>query len=503
MLLRSIRNAWRALGVARTLARHNALFPLELLPSARPVLRLVQPLLNKRAAGRPGQRLAAALVELGPSFIKLGQSLATRADLLGEPIARDLAMLQDRLEPFPGAAARAIVEAELDRPLAALFASFEAQPVAAASIAQVHFAVTTEGDEVAVKVLRPGIEAAIERDLDLFLWLAQLAERAQPLLRRFRPVDVVQELARTTRHELDLRLEAAAAAEFRQNCAEDEGFRVPAVDWKRTGRRVVTFERVVGFPADDREALIAHGFDPDRIMEQAARVFFNQVFRDGFFHADMHPGNMVIDARGDIVAMDFGIMGRLDTATRRHLAEVLVGFLRADYRRVADVFFRAGFLPPDEDREGFIQACRAIGQPIVGLALSEISFGRLLGQVLGVALEFRMTAQPQLLLLQKTMVVAEGVGRRLNPHLNMWQLAQPLVEGWMRAHLSPEAILRESLAEGIDLAIRLPQIARRAEDWLKVSGGDRRQRDEGGVERWLGWTMAFFLLGVLIGLAIR
>jgi ubiquinone biosynthesis protein len=495
-MLRDLRNAARLFATARCLARHDALFPLALLPLPRYVLRLADLAADKKAPGRPGERLARALQELGPTFIKLGQSLAVRSDLLGETIARDLSTLQDRLPSFPAAEARAVLEAELERPVAELFRSFDDVPTAAASIAQVHFAVTSEGEEVAVKILRPGIERAIERDLDFLLWMAQRIERIRPTLRRFRPVDSVRTLAVTTRRELDLRLEAAAAAEFAANCAADEGFRVPRVDWRRTARRVVTFERVSGLPADEREVLLAHGHDPDRIMAQAAVVFFNQVFRDGLFHADMHPGNMLVAPDGAIVALDFGIMGRLDMATRRHLAEILVGFLTRDYPGVAAVFFRAGYVPPHQDQEAFQQACRAIGEPILGLPLNEISLGRLLGQLLSVAEQFEMEQQPQLMLLQKTMAVAEGVGRALNPQVNIWQLAQPLVENWIRDNLGPEATVRQAVADGLEMLQRLPPLIARAE--RVMLGLEDRRRPVVLRERWWPWP-AMLATGVLLG----
>src|SRR5262249_39907222 len=281
---------------------------------------------------RPGERLAAALVEMGPSFIKLGQLLATRADLLGDEVAEDLALLQDRLPPFPGSEARALVEVEFGETFQVLFASFDEVPVAAASIAQVHFAITTDGQEVAVKVLRPGIMRAFARDLDLFRWLAELIERTQPALRRLKPVEVVETLAQSVELEMDLRFEAAAASELAENFAGDPTFRVPRVDWLRTGRNVLTTERVGGIRADDRDAILAARLDIETILRNAASAFFKQVFRDGFFHADLHPGNMFIEPDGAIAVVDFGIMGRLDRETRYYLADMLIGFLTGDYR---------------------------------------------------------------------------------------------------------------------------------------------------------------------------
>ncbi len=465
-MLRTVRNLCRAVRIARSLARHNALFPLDLLPQTRPLLRLLDRFQNKAAAGRPGQRLAAALQELGPSFIKFGQSLSTRADLLGEPVARDLSALQDRLPPFPAEIARRTVEEELERPIAVLFREFDDAPVAAASIAQVHFAVTTEGEEVAVKVLRPGIERAMEEDLDFFFWLAEMAERLHPPIRRFKPVEAVRIFAATTRREMDLRLEAAAAAEFAENNADEPGFYVPRVDWQRTARRVVTFERVGGIPIDERDRLLAAGLDPAEILRVATRVFFNQVFRDGFFHGDMHPGNMMIDRNGRIIALDFGIMGRLELHTRLHLARMLMGFLEGDYATVAEVFYEAGFISDRSERAAFTQACRAIGEPIRGLPLSRISFAHLLGQVLSVAQQFEMETQPELLLLQKTMVMAEGVGRALDPEVNMWTLAQPLVEQWVRDNMGPEAELRRAVEEGVEAMRRVPALISRGEQIL-------------------------------------
>jgi ubiquinone biosynthesis protein len=447
------------------LARHDALFPLVSVPAAAPFVRLSHMFARRpgRAPLRPGQRLAAAFEQLGPSFIKLGQLLSTRADLLGEDLTVDLASLQDRLPPFPGSEARALIAAEFGSPVDTLFAVFDETAIAAASIAQVHFARTKDGTEVAVKVLRPGITAAFARDLDLFVWLAGLAERLQPALRRLKPVEVVQTLAEVVRFEMDLRLEAAAAAELAENFAGDPNFRVPRVDWLRTGRTVLTLEWINGIRVDDRAAILAAGHRIEEVLENAAAAFFNQVFRDGFFHADLHPGNMFVDTDGAIAVVDFGIMGRLDRTTRFYLADMLLGFLAGDYRRVAEVHFEAGYVPAQRSIDAFTQACRSIGEPILGKPLQEISIARLLGQLFEVTEQFEMETQPQLLLLQKTMVVIEGVGRRLDPEINIWTLARPLIEQWMRDNRGPEARLRQGLETLAELAERIPPLIRSLE----------------------------------------
>ena len=471
--MRSTRNLARLIRIGLTLARYDALFPLDALPAAIPFQRVGRALKLRHAGSleRPGQRLAAAFGELGPSFIKLGQLLSTRADLFGEEITLDLASLQDRLPPFPGREARALIEAEFANPLEDLFASFDETAVAAASIAQVHFAQTLEGRDVAVKVLRPGIVEAFSRDLDLFLWLARLSERLQPLLRRLKPAEVVEMLAEVVRFEMDLRFEAAAASELAENFAGDPDFRVPRVDWRRTGRRVLTLERISGVRIDDRAALIAAGHRIDDLVVKAAGAFFNQVFRDGFFHADLHPGNMFVDASGAIVVIDFGIMGRLDRATRFYLADMLLGFLSGDYRRVAEVHFTAGYVPPRRSVDAFAQACRAIGEPILGRPLQEISFARLLAQLFQVTEQFEMETQPQLLLLQKTMVQVEGLGRRLDPEVNIWALGRPLIEAWMRENRGPEARLQQGLETLADVIDRVPRLIRDLErlvgDWSR------------------------------------
>ncbi len=515
-MLRTLRSLLRLLAIARTLARHDVLGALEELRVAPGVLWLIRRVYRRRAEGRPGQKLARALTELGPSFIKLGQFLSTRADFLGEQLAADLSDLQDRLPPFASQEARATIEAELGQPVAELFRSFDDTSISAASIAQVHLA-TVAGEkggpdlEVAIKVLRPGIERAFERDLELLYWVAALVERTQPRLRRFKPVESVRMFEETVRIEMDLRLEAAAATELAENFAEDPSYGVPQIDWQRTSRRVLTMSRVDGIRLDDRAALLAAGHDLTEVLTKAAAIFFNQVFRDGFFHGDQHPGNMFIDAQGNIVAVDFGIMGRLDRKTRTFLAEMLLALLARDYRRLAEIHFEAGFLPAGQSRDLFAQALRSVSEPIFDRPLNEISFARLLARMLQLTEAFDLPVQPQLLVLQKNMMMAEGVSRRLDPKLNIWTLAEPLIEAWMIENRGPEARARNAIQDLGQTLERLPRLAAKAErlaadlasgglrlhpDSLKAMGGG----DAGRTARWALWialaALAVALLAV-------
>ena len=463
------------IGIARTLARYDALFPAEWLPATGGLVFAARLLSGFRTARdvrglRPGERLARALQALGPSFIKFGQMLSTRSDLVGETIADDLSSLQDRLPPFSSAEAHAAIEAEFELSVDELFETFEDKPIAAASIAQVHVATILQDAEsatesgtdpaetttVAVKILRPGIEDAIARDLDLFRWIADLAERSQPRLRRLKPIAAVETFADSLRWEMDLRMEGAAASELHGNFTEDPMYVVPEVNWERTGQRVLTTQWIDGIPIHDVDDLVAAGHDLEAVVTKASESFFLQVFRDGFFHADMHPGNAFVSADGALCVVDFGIMGRIDRPTRYFLADMLLGFITRDYARVADVHFQAGYIPANTDREVFQQAIRAIGEPIFDRPPNEISIARLLAQLFQVSERFNMEAQPQLLLLQKTMLIAEGVGRRLAPELNMWQLALPLIEDWMRENRGPEARLAEITANTILAVQRLP-----------------------------------------------
>jgi ubiquinone biosynthesis protein len=454
--------------------------------------RVTAPLRKTGAATGNQARLSDALTSLGPSYIKLGQFLATRDDIIGRELARDLSTLQDRLPPFSQDDAVKMVEAELEVPIDDLFQEF-GPPVAAASIAQVHKAKAKGPDggvkDVAVKVLRPGIEQRFKKDLDSYFFAARMIEHFHAPSRRLRPVAVVDTLAKSVAVEMDLRMEAAAISEMAENCKDDEGFRVPKVDWTRSARRVLTLEWIDGIPLSDLDKIRAAGHDLKTLGARLMQTFLQHAMRDGFFHADMHPGNLFIDEEERIVAVDFGIMGRLSPKERRFLAEILYGFITRDYTRVAEVHFEAGYVPRKHDVAQFAQALRAIGEPIMDKPASEISMAQLLGQLLQYTEVFDMETRPELIMLQKTMVVVEGVGRSLDPDLNIWVVAEPVVKGWLENQLGAGARL-EQAAEGAALVGRfvgdIPKLllqAERTADAFAVMAEEGLRLDDESVAR--------------------
>ena len=404
-------------------------------------------LIERPASRVAANRLAVALTRLGPSYVKLGQFLATRPDVVGVALARDLETLQDKMAPFPQAEAERAVAAALAKPLRDAFASFD-RPVAAASIAQVHRAeLAPDRRAVAVKVLRPGIERRFKVDLDAFTFAARQAEKLSAEARRLRLIEVVDTLRRSVGIEMDLRLEAAALSEMAENTKNDPDFRVPAVDWDRTAREVLTLEWIEATPLSDRARLEATGHDLKELARAVIQTFLRHALRDGFFHADMHPGNLFVDDAGELVAVDFGIMGRLGPKERRFLAEILLGFITRNYQRTAEVHFEAGYVPPQHSVASFAQAIRAIGEPIHSRTAEEISMARLFMLLFEITGLFDMRTRPELLLLQKTMVVVEGVARSLDPQLDMWTVAEPVVREWIERNLGPVGRL-EDAAEG-------------------------------------------------------
>ena len=422
--------------------------PKPLPLAARTGLRIARLIERPTSAGN-ATRLSAALRELGPTYVKLGQFLATRPDVVGMTTARDLESLQDKMPPFPQAEAEATIMKAFDKPLSEVFTSL-GPPVAAASIAQVHRAhIATErgSSAVAVKVLRPGVERQLKADLEAFYFVARNAEAISAEARRLRLIEVVDTLARSVTIEMDLRLEAAALSEMADNTKDDEDFRVPFVDWERTARDVLTLEWITGTPLSDRAALAAKGFDLKDLARAVLQSFLRHAMRDGFFHADYHPGNLFVDDDGRLVAVDFGIMGRLGAKERRFLAEILYGFITRDYRRTAEVHFEAGYVPRQHSVDDFAQAIRAIGEPIHNRKAEDISMAKLLTLLFEVTGLFDMRTRPELLLLQKTMVVAEGVARSLDPQLDMWKTAEPVVRQWIERHLGAGGRL-ETAAEG-------------------------------------------------------
>ena len=436
-------------------------------PPARFMKKMAGTIRRRQATERKqSERLSIALNRLGPSWVKLGQFLATRPDVVGSEIARDLELLQDRMEPFPRDAAISQIEESLGRKIDEIFTEFS-EPVAAASVAQVHRARRrSDGVDVAVKVIRPGVRSRFHHDLDTFYTAARLQEKYIPASRRLRPVAVADTLAQSAKIEMDLRLEAAAFSEMGENTADDPGFRVPHVDWELSGRDCLTMDWVDGVKMNNIDGIRAAGHDMVRLSQNLIQSFLRHTLRDGFFHADMHPGNLFVAPNGDIVAVDLGIAGRLGKKERRFLAEILYGFITRDYLRVAEVHFEAGYVPRHHDVASFAQAIRAIGEPIHGQSAETISMAKLLTLLFEVTELFDMETRPELLLLQKTMVVVEGVARTLDPHFNMWKTSEPVVGTWIRENLGPAGFIsdaREGLHAGLSLMRQLPELSARTQ----------------------------------------
>ena len=437
-----------------------------------------------------------ALTALGPAYIKFGQVLSTRPDVVGDALAVQLRVLQDKLPPFSIEEAKAEVTRELGLSVSDAFSSFS-EPVAAASIAQVHKAhLADTGEAVAVKILRPGIERAFRRDIDAFYFAARMIEVLSPSSRRLHPMDVIAHFEGVVMGELDLRLESSAAAEFAATTEKDTGFAVPRIRWHLSARRVMTLDWVDGISAGDNAALDLAGLDRRALATRVLQLFLSHALRDGYFHGDMHQGNLKVGANGDIIAYDFGIMGRIDEYTRRVYAEILFGFIRKDYQRVAEVHFEAGYVPADQNVDEFARALRAVGEPIFGMDASRISMARLLAYLFEVTERFGMETRTELILLQRTMVVVEGVARSLDPHMNIWQVAQPIVQDYVTKSIGPRALLDDLRRTALVLARFGPQLPRLAEDALiRLNNPPPPPKPQRRIAR-LSWMA---LGGVLVG----
>jgi len=471
-LTTAVTHVWRLLKWGRTLARHGALGGIERDPLTPPnVRRLLR-------AARCGLRqptepdYAAALQAIGPAAIKLGQALATRPDLVGEVAAANLLMLQDSLPPEPYPAIKAAIEKALEAPIESLFASVDPVPVGAASIAQVHRAVTTEGRDVAIKVLRPGIEEEFASALETYEWAAGHVELlGGDEAVRLRPRLVVAHFKQWTTRELDLQREAASASELKEKMVAEPGFYVPEIDWRRTARRVMTLEWLDGIKLSHRDRLVAAGHDPKALAAILVRAFLRQAVIDGYFHADLHQGNLFALADGRVAAIDFGIMGRIDRRARMWLAEILYGLITGNYSRVAEIHFEAQYVPAHHDVAEFATALRAVGEPMRGLPVKDISVGRMLEGLFAITRDFDMPVQPHLLLLQKTMVMEEGVATALDPDINMWETAEPFLKEWLRSELGPEAYYADRIVNTVRAFKLIPDLIRKIDASYPNPGG--------------------------------
>ena len=460
-LTAAVTHLWRLLKWGRTLARHGALRGIERDPLTPANVRRLCRVARFGTAQPDIPDYAAALQEIGPAAIKLGQALATRPDLVGQDAAENLLRLQDSLPPAPFPAIKAEIERALEAPIASLFSSIDDEPVGAASVAQVHRAVTTDGKQVAVKVLRPGIEEEFARAIETYEWAAAHVELLGGEVERLRPRMVIAYFKQWVRRELDLQREAASASELRDNMVAEPGFHVPEIDWSRTARRVLTLEWLDGIKLSNREELIAAGHDPKSLAAILVRAFLRQAVVDGYFHADLHQGNLFALPDGRVAAVDFGIMGRINRQARLWLAEILYGLITGNYTRVAEIHFEAQYVPAHHDVAEFATALRAVGEPIRGLPVKDISIGRMLEGLFAITRDFDMPTQPHLLLLQKTMVMEEGVATALDPDINMWETAEPFLKDWLRTELGPEAYYADRIVDTVRALKLIPDILRK------------------------------------------
>ncbi len=473
--------------IGRVLLRYRLDELLEDTPAAR-WLRLMRPFVPRASgdiAAQPrGARLRLALQELGPIFVKFGQILSTRRDLLPPDLVDELALLQDQVAPFDGAVARAIVEAELDAPIDQLFASFDVQPLASASIAQVHAATLhASGDaparEVVVKVLRPEVEKQIASDVALLRSMAALVDRTHPNADKIRPREVVAEIENTLAAEIDLQREGANASVLRRFWLDSADLYVPEPIWSHTTRKVLTLERVRGINSDDIEALDAAGIDRRALAAKGVRVFYTQVFRDNFFHADAHAGNIWVDPerKGNprFIALDFGIMGQLSGEDQYYLAENFMAIFNKDYRRIAELHVQAGWMPSHIRIDELEAAARAVCEPYFTRPLSEISLGEVLGKLFRTAQKYQLTLQPQLILMQKTLLTIEGIGRLLDPKIDIWAVARPVLERILVERYSPQRLANEFRRRMPELVTRAPEMPRLLHAWLEQQVGGRHE----------------------------
>jgi ubiquinone biosynthesis protein len=490
--VRRLRLLLRLLVIQRVLARHGLDEIVWRMHLFRPIVWVRRLLPYGRSREALGVRIREALEELGPIFVKFGQALSVRPDLLSPEVAFELAKLQDQVPPFPGEHAVATLEAAFGKPVGEMFAEFDRTPLAAASIAQVHAARLPDGKAVVVKVLRPNVAGLIQRDIEVLYAIASLAEAYWPEARRLHPIEVVAEFEKTLANELDLMREAANASQLKRNFVGSELLYVPDIYWDWCRPNVLTMERIFGIRVDHIDELKRAGTDIKRLAENGVEIFFTQVFRHNFFHADMHPGNIFVDvtnpAYPKYVAVDFGIVGTLDTRDQHYLAENFLAFFRRDYRRVATLHVDSSWVPAGTRVDELEAAMRAVCEPIFNKPLKDISFGLVLLRLFQTARQFNMEIQPQLVLLQKTLLAIEGLGRQLYPDLDLWQTAKPVLEEWMRERRDPRTRLKQLIAAWPEISEDLAMLPRMLHRAVRKMDADTaaEQRKQAGVARTRG-----------------